>query len=235
MLKPKQVSVTSHTFISAHFMSFAQGKINMNGATMNVVNSAYVVTKDVSLTSASTLNVDSSTIKIAGSISNGGTFDVTNGTVEMNGLSSQTIPLMPFLLIKFKNLIISNDVTLAGQDSLTGVLSFGALDSKTFSTGGFLTLKSSAAGTANVADLTNNDVNSGNQVLGDVIVERYISATKKWRFLSIPTTTTQTIKAAWQEGAGTPNGNPNPGFGTQITGVPAVLPQVLMFTPPHLP
>ena len=197
--------------------SFAQGKLIMNGATMNMVNSAYVVTKDVSLTSTSTINVDSSTIKIAGSISNSGTFDVTNGTVEMNGLSSQTIPANAFFTNKIQNLIISNDVTLAGQDSLTGILSFGALDSKTFSTGGFLTLKSSAAGTASVADLTNNDVNSGNQVLGDVIVERYISAAKKWRFLSIPTTTTQTIKAAWQEG-NTPNGNLIPGFGTQITG-----------------
>ena len=104
---------------------------------MNVVNSAYVVTKDVSLTSTSTINIDSSTIKIAGSISNVGTFDVTNGTVEMNGLSSQTIPANAFFTNKIKNLIISNDVTLAGQDSLTGILSFGAVDSKTFSTGVF--------------------------------------------------------------------------------------------------
>ena len=197
--------------------SFSQGKINMNGATMNVVNSAYVVTKDVSLTSTSTLNIDSSTIKIAGSISNTGTFDVTNGTVEMNGLSAQTIPAAAFITNKIRNLIISNDVTLAGEDSVTGVLSFGAFDSKTFFTGDFLTLKSSAARTANVADLTNNDINTGNQVLGNVIVERYISAVKKWRFLSIPTTTPQTIKAAWQEG-NSANGNLVPGFGTQITG-----------------
>ncbi len=59
----------------------------------------------------------------------------------MNGLSSQTIPLNAFFSNKIKNLIISNDVTLAGEDSLTGVLSFGAVDSETFSTGDFLTLK----------------------------------------------------------------------------------------------
>jgi hypothetical protein len=58
MLKPKQVIIFM-LFIAAHFISFAQGKIIMNGATMNVKNSAYVVTKDVSLTSASTLNIDS--------------------------------------------------------------------------------------------------------------------------------------------------------------------------------
>jgi len=199
--------------------SLAQGKIIMNGAaTMNVVKSAYVVTTDVSLTSADTLNVNNSTIRIAGSITNSsGAFDVTKGTVDMFGLSAQTIPSGAFYTNKIKNLIISNDVTLLGQDSLTGILSFGPLDSKTFSTGGFLTLKSTAAGTANVADLTNDDVNSGNQVLGDVIVERYLSADKKWRFLSIPTSTTQTIKTTWQESS-TANGNAVAGYGTQITG-----------------
>ena len=113
--------------------SFSQGKINMNGATMNVVNSAYVVTKDVSLTSTSTLNTDSSTINIAGSIGNTGTFDVTNGTVEINGLSAQTIPAAAFITNMIRNLIISNDVTLAGEDRVTGVLSFCVVDSKSFS------------------------------------------------------------------------------------------------------
>ena len=190
----------------------------MNGATMNVVNSAYVVTKDVSLANTGTININNSTIKIAGSINIGGSFDVTQGTVEMNGLSLQTIPANAFSTNKIMNLIIDNNVTLLGQDSLTGKLSFGAVNSKTFLTGNFLTLKSSATGTAGVADLTNNDVNAGNQVLDSVIVERYISAVKKWRFLSIPTNSIQTVKAAWQEGSIAPNDNLIPGFGTQITG-----------------
>ena len=132
IMKPEQF-ISFILFISAHFLSFAQGKINMNGATMNVVNSAYVVTKDVSLTSTSTLNIESSTINIAGSIGNTGTFDVTNGTVEINGLSAQTIPAAAFITNMIRNLIISNDVTLAGEDRVTGVLSFCAVDSKTFS------------------------------------------------------------------------------------------------------
>lgn len=216
-LKPKQV-ITFIMLICGHCTSFAQGKIIMNGAKMNVVNSAYVVTGDVSLANTGTINIDNSTIKISHSIINGGSFDVTKGTVEMNGSSAQTIPANAFVTNKILNLIVSNNVSLAGQDSLTGVLSFGAVDSKTFSTGGFLTLKSSAVRTANVADLTNNDVNTGNQVLDSVNVERYISAIKKWRFLSVPTSTTQTVKKAWQESSATPNGNPLPGFGTQITG-----------------
>src|SRR6478672_11518830 len=132
IMKPEQF-ISFILFISAHFLSFAQGKININGATMNVVNSAYVVTKDVSLTSTSTLNTDSSTINIAGSIGNTGTFDVTNGTVEINGLSAQTIPAAAFITNMIRNLIISNDVTLAGEDRVTGVLSFCVVDSKSFS------------------------------------------------------------------------------------------------------
>ncbi len=199
-------------------LSFSQGKIIMNGATMNMNNSVYVVTKDVSLTNPSTLNVNNSTIKIAGTISSNANFNVQDGTVEMNGASLQTIPAASFTANKIKNLIVSNNVNLAGIDSLTGVLSFGSVNSKTFSTGGFLTLRSTAARTAIVADLTNNNVNSGNQVLGVVTVERYLSAVKKWRFLTVPTSTTQTVKATWQENSAAPNDNLISGYGTQITG-----------------
>ncbi len=190
----------------------------MNGGKLTMKNSVYVVTKDVSLTNPSTLIADNSTLRVAGTISSNNNIDVQSGTIEMNGTSAQTIPAASFTGNKIKNLIISNDVSLAGQDSITSVLSFGAVNSKTFSTGGYLTLRSTAAGTAIVADLSNNDVNSGNQVLGDVTAERYLSAVKKWRLLTVPTSTTETIKQAWQEGSVAPNDNLVGGYGTQITG-----------------
>ncbi len=204
--------------ISTSFASYSQGKIVMNGAKLTMKNSVYVVTKDVSLTNPSTLIADNSTLRVAGTISSNNNIDVQGGTLEMNGTTAQTIPAASFTGNKIKNLIISNDVTLAGQDSITNVLSFGAVNSKTFSTGGYLTLRSTAAGTAIVADLTNSDVNSGNQVLGDVTAERYLSSVKKWRLLTVPTSTTQTIKEAWQEGSLSPNDNLVGGYGTQITG-----------------
>ena len=216
MLKLKKI-IFFAPLIGIHFLSFAQGKIIMNGATMNMQNSVYVVTTDVSLTNPSSLNVNNSTIKISGNISSNNNINVQSGTVEMNGSSLQTIPATSFTANKIKNLIISNHVNLLGEDSLTRALSFGAVDSKTFSTGGYLTLKSTAAGTAIVADLTNNDVNTGNQVLGEVNVERYLSAVKKWRFLTVPASTAQTVKAAWQEACGT-NVNCLGNYGTQITG-----------------
>lgn len=211
-------SIIFSALFAIPFLSFSQGKIIMNGATMTMQNSVYVVTKDLSLTNPSALNVNSSTLKIAGTISSNNNIDVQTGTLEMNGTSAQTIPAAAFKVNKIKNLIISNDVNLAGQDSITSVLSFGAVDNKTFSTGGYLTLRSTAAGTAIIADLTNNDVNSGNQVSGDVTAERYLSSIKKWRFLTVPTSSTQTVKAAWQEASVAPNDNLTAGYGTQITG-----------------
>ncbi len=184
-----------------------------------IINAGTTATvHNLTVQSGASLTVDNNTLQIAGTIVSSSNFNVQNGTVEMNGTSTQTIPAAAFTANKIKNLIVSNDVTLAGVDSLTGVLSFGSVDSKTFSTGGFLTLRSTAAGTAIVADLTNNDVNSGNQVLGAVTVERYLSAVKKWRFLTVPTSTTQTVKATWQENSAAPNDNLIRGYGTQITG-----------------
>ncbi len=84
--------------------------------------------------------------------------------------------------------------------------------SGTLNTGNELTLKSSAAATARVAPVTGN-------VMGDVIVERYIPARRAWRIMSAPVGGNQSINSAWQEGATTSsaNTNPSPGFGTHIT------------------
>ncbi|MEO6452501.1 MAG: hypothetical protein ABIN97_00405 [Ginsengibacter sp.] len=204
-------------FLYAHFITYAQGKLVMNGATMNATNSAYIITTDVSLTNTSTLNINNSTIKIAGDITNNsGIFDVTAGTVEMNGASPQTIPGSSFSTNKIMNLIISNNVTLAGEDSLTGVFSFGS-SNKDFATGGLLTLKSTFSNTARVADITNAGTVSGNTITGNVRVERFVQPQRAWRLLTTPVVAnSQTISEAWQEGQTATN--TIPGFGTHITG-----------------
>lgn len=102
--------------------------------------------------------------------------------------------------------------------NIIGTVKFGNVNSKTLAANGNLTFKSSAIRTANLADITNNGSNTGNQVSGNAIVERYIFSKKAWRLISMPTTHNfQTIKQAWQEGAGLYSQNPNPGYGTQIT------------------
>jgi hypothetical protein len=83
----------------------------------------------------------------------------------------------------------------------------------TVNSGGNFTLKSTAVGTASIG-------NSGGTTLGNFTIERYIPARRAWRFLSAPLSSVSapTINASWQEGVTTASINPNPGFGTHITG-----------------
>ncbi len=53
---------------------------------------------------------------------------------------------------------------------------------------------------------------------GAVTVERFIPARRAFRFISSAVTTTGNINTNWQEGATNAADNPNPGFGTHITG-----------------
>lgn len=170
----------------------------------------------LTVSSGCSLTVNNATVKIGGAVVSQGGFNATNGTVEFNGTSSQTIPSGTFYQNTIKDLIISNDVSLLGEDSITGSLSMTG-SNKTFYSNGYLTLRSTPVRTASVTDLTSNNTYSGNKILGDVSVEKYIAAQKKWRFLSIPTNSLQTIKQSWQEGCAA-NINCIPGYGTQITG-----------------
>jgi len=169
------------------------------------------------------VTVTGNTIQIAGTITNNGIFDVTDGTVELNGAATQNIDgnnfanVIPGQNNTVKNLIISNNVNVANTANhtlnITGTLSFGPeATTAQLQTGDNITLKSSATATANVGVIAN-----GNTITGDVTVERYSKAIQNWQFLAIPTNTSQTIHDAWQEGqaqkvVGTP------GYGTQITG-----------------
>lgn len=170
---------------------------------------------NITISTGASVTVSGGTLQLGGTINNSGTFISGNGSIEMNGIASQAIPAGTFQNNSIKNLIISNTstggVTLAGAMDVYGTLSFTGTGMK-LNTNDQLTLKSNASGTATVGVLTGNTIN------GEVTVERYISAKKAWRFLSVPTNTVQTIKQTWQEGATGNNSNPVPGYGIQITG-----------------
>ena len=177
-------------------------------------------------------------LQIADHISHWGTGTIIarNGTLNLNGASgfNQSIDANTFANNDLFNLNLDNasrTITNKGQLNIYGTLSFGMPISpfpnyngggnKNFITSDLVTLKSTAIGTAKVADLTNNGTGSGNVITGKATVERYFPAIKAWRFLAIPTIPGQTVKAAWQEGATSVGQNPAPGFGTMISTVDA--------------
>lgn len=55
-------------------------------------------------------------------------------------------------------------------------------------------------------------------ISGEVEIQRYIPARRAFRFLSSAVSTSTNINSNWQEGAVNATDNPNPGFGTHITG-----------------
>jgi hypothetical protein len=184
------------------------------------------------LTGASLTITGTGTLPIGGSISNSGIFNVDNGTLIFNGTSPQNIDGNLFSNRNLKNLIVDNNLIVSNtpNDTLNilGTLSFGNTYSD-LTTGNNITLKSSDTATANIGVLE-----PGNTISGNVTVERYIATgttgvayhAKSWQYMAIPTSGSQTIKAAWQEGAtvsdisspapGSP-GNPNAGYGTMLT------------------
>ncbi len=188
------------------------------------ITSGIASVKNLTIASGASLTV-TGTLQIAGTLTNNGTLDVTNGTVEFIGTAAQTVSGSSFLNKTVNNLKISNNKgvnlssTLNDTLNITGLLSFGASNC-TFNTNNNLTLKSNAAGTAGVADITNNGVNKGNSIIGNVTVERYINIgnlpgqhNKTWVMLSTPTQG-KSIYQTWME-----NGDKTvTGYGTQITG-----------------
>lgn len=186
------------------------------GLTFYPVITGTATLHDITVQAGGSVVVSGGTIKIAGAITNTGLFDVTDGTVEMNGSSPQIIPANVFAG-NIAHLIISNNVVLDGPQTVTNTVSFGS-GNNTFFTGGYLTLQSTASGTARVADITNAGAYTGNAISGAVTIERYIPGKKAWRLLSAPVSASgaPTINAAWQEGVTA--GDPSPGYGVQITG-----------------
>jgi fibronectin-binding autotransporter adhesin len=156
------------------------------------------------------------TINIRGSFVNNGTIKGT-GTLVLNGTKAQSISGRGSMA----NLSISNsngvaiEAGAANMQDITGTLT---LMDGVLNTNSNLTLKStSITNTATVAPI-DGTTNKGS-INGRVVVERFIPAGKRaFRFIAPGVTTISTIKANWQEGSIGATDDPNPGYGTHITG-----------------
>ncbi len=147
-----------------------------------------------------------------GSVTNAGSFDLTNGTLKLDGAGPLSIAGSSFVNATVKNLTIGTDASLSNELKVTGTVSF-SISTKTLTTNGNLTLISNASGTADIANTT------GNTITGEVIIERFLPAKKAWRYLATPVViaTSPSINNSWREGepVGT---NTATGYGTRITG-----------------
>lgn len=179
------------------------------------------ITNNLTIQNGASLSVTDNVLQISGSITNNGTFTASNGTIELNGSSAQTIPAVTFSGNVIKDLTINNNagVTLGGALSLTDVLT---VSNGSLAADGYLTLKSTATATARVAPITSG---AGTPISGNVIVERYVQGRRKYRLItsSVTTHTNATLTSGqeaysiwgnWQNGGI----NTTPNIGNHITG-----------------
>ncbi len=180
-------------------------------------------TEETSVTISNTV-----TLNVKGDLTNNGNFE-GDGFVVFDGTSAQTIIGNGTDAGTFSNILLnnSNGLTISDDIDITDVFNID-LGDVTVEAGNFITFKSNATKTAIV-----DDSNGGN-ILGCVIVERFIPQKRAFRYMSSPVTTGSSagcnvkpsINANLQEGEQvtktedypTASANAIQGFGTHITG-----------------
>jgi hypothetical protein len=187
---------------------------------------------DLTIASGKSIDLSSNNLTLTGAFSNNGTISGT-GNLIFGGSANQTISGNGTV----KNLSISNTNTAeiiiaigdANKLNVTGTISIAA-GAGLLRTNDNLVLKSTATEQGTIGQILNCGTNA-NPIVGKITVERFIPEGRRaYRFITPGVTTTNSIRENWQEGANItdPNDyphttavvgkNPNPGYGTHITG-----------------
>ncbi|MFC4634694.1 T9SS type A sorting domain-containing protein [Dokdonia ponticola] len=172
-----------------------------------------VVANNVTVASGGTLDIAANTLSLHGNLDVAGTLTADQSTIAISGAAAQAIG-GDFSVL---NLVVNNtgtaDASLTGTVDVLGTVTL--TDGVLNVSGGTLTFKSNASTTAMLDEVADGTIT------GDVTVERYMSSRRAFRLTTSAVTTTSTINANWQEGVNNVDGtnqDPNPGFGTHITG-----------------
>ncbi len=239
-------SVTGGEFLMGTTLSPAGAIFNINSEVplydLEILNSNSIMARLTNqldllnnLTIGSTSSLDAATnnknISLGGQWVNngnfsGGNFPAQTTSVTFNGNIPQTISGAA-AVTTFNNLRLSNTgggITLLQDVQLIDDMNFDA-SNVTLNTNNRLTIRSTAANTGSIGDITGNGLYSGNGISGKVTVERYVPGHRAWRLMAAPLAPSlTTISEAWQEGAVDltlgQRVDPHPGYGTHITGGP---------------
>lgn len=165
-------------------------------------------------------------LNIAGAITNNGTI-INRGNMVLNGTGPQSFPGSGTGSITYLNqLTINKSSNTAAINRAITVAGALLPTAGNLAVNEPVTIRSTNDTTARVG-IVGSGVTISYGTNGRFIVERYIPARRAWRLLTSPVTVAsgQSINAAWQEGvtmwpmgAATGASNPNPGFGTHISG-----------------
>ncbi|WP_343667968.1 hypothetical protein [Chitinophaga sp.] len=143
------------------------------------ITTGTATTHNLTIQTGASVTVNGGAMQISGTISNSGTFTATNGSIELNGSVAQTIPASTFATNTVNNLTSNNSagITVSGTLNIAGILK---VTTGTLTTGGFITLLSTATQTALI------DGSGSGSVSGNVTMQRYLPSAFGYRYVSSP-------------------------------------------------
>lgn len=176
--------------------------------------------KSLTVQSGATVSLSNSVdLGVSGDVSNSGNI-IGRGLLVLNGASAQTITGQGF----YRNLKINNASGVnisSGASTMVNITGALSLNLGTLTTNANLTLKS----TNTFAGIIGEVICGSSNISGTITTERFIPSNRRsFRYLTPGVNTSTSIKANWQEGVNNSttglanNLNPNPKFGTHITG-----------------
>ncbi len=154
------------------------------------------------------------TLNVNGDIQNQGTLNLANANLNLIGTSLQTISGNGFDLL---DLTVNNTNNVTIDANLNGTIDLYELlevTAGTLTTSGKIYMRcnfGSPAKTAQIATV-------GGNINGDITTEQCFPAQRAFRLVNSSVNTSTSIHENWQEAATASTDNPNPGYGTHITG-----------------
>ena len=190
----QSINILNGLTLTAGTIDFGSNTVNLSG---NLSNSATLVASSSTLNITGTTTITGSTtslnnltisgtgnftapsaLNIAGNFTSNGTFNSSTSNITFNGAAAQSIG--GTASSTFYDITTSNSVTLSSAQNISGILTINS--GGTFTTGGFLTLLSSASGDAMIGPV-------GGTLSGNVIAQRYLpngTSVRAYRFLASP-------------------------------------------------
>ncbi len=195
--------------------SISYNNVVLSGSGYKTLTANTTIPGTLNLLAGTDLKIGSYTLTVSGTITGTGTLTGSStssliitaaaGTLNFTQTSAATRSLNN---LSFNS---GSSATLGTPMDIYGALN---LTASTFNLNAQnLTLRSNAAGTANIGNLTGSTLSGAT----NVTVERFVPAdpTRAWRLLAVPTTG-QTFKQAWQENQ-TAGSTTLSGYGVQLT------------------
>jgi len=177
------------------------------------VISTNVSIAELTLAASTTIDLSTYNLTLSGNLTNNGRI-FGSGIVLLSGSSPQMVAGTGTV----KHITINNasGVMIAMGSNKLNVLGVLTPTAGTITTNGNLVLKGTLSEEGTIGQVGTCPTNP---FIGNVTVERFIPGKQRaHRFLTPGVTTTTSINANWQEGATSSTNNPNPGYGTHITG-----------------